>query len=596
MRPDVIIDPAKSIVVEIKAAEIVPNSDSYAADYTLRFPRFLSVRQDKDETSCMTLSEVHRMFREFKGKLFTKQADTNGTGSMSRIKKKPTGPRRATQAHLLHAIIGDMSVVKVETDLFKGQVFWVLRGDEQQTKPELEVLIKRFGGKQSQSDQMENAIIIAGLNGPDLFGLKKKGHRNIVLPTWIRDCVREQRLIPLNPKYMVFATKETEKQFRQIMDGFNDSYVEPLTMEGLQEILDKMPSRSEVVKRRRLKSAQERADKIKVKRLNNLEEQLDPSLFANSDIDVEEKETLLQLEIDNTDGVWELEDTERARKIAAELTRRYYGHEGEREPPLGMFQGLEVFIVYPPTPAEYLKSISSRQHPKKSSAALGKRVKREAGHEEYNDRTNGNIDGFQDLSNTVDLTSENIIDIMTKSIDIWTESREKGITELMEKLDSAKIAKKNDMDWTYFQEESTRRNNLDTMLTTLSQYQLCRNNLEMVTQILEFHGARVIPQEQCTIETCQSILRTRLGLESNNDSSKNTITFSDVGVPLEIVVLFDPLYLETLDQWKKAMLVSVLYGPNAKSFEVPRLVTSDWVKQSQKSEYKVPEEGYYPVE
>jgi hypothetical protein len=69
------------------------------------------------------------------------------------------------QAHLLHAIIGDTSVVRVETDLFKGQIFWVLRGDEQHTKPELEVLIKKYGGKQSQSDQQPNTIIIAGLHG-----------------------------------------------------------------------------------------------------------------------------------------------------------------------------------------------------------------------------------------------------------------------------------------------------------------------------------------------------------------------------------------------------------------------------------------------
>jgi len=66
---------------------------------------------------------------------------------------------------LLHAIVGDMSTVKLETDLFKGQVFWVYRGDEQHSKPELEILIKKFGGKQSQSDQMENTIIIAGHNG-----------------------------------------------------------------------------------------------------------------------------------------------------------------------------------------------------------------------------------------------------------------------------------------------------------------------------------------------------------------------------------------------------------------------------------------------
>ena len=56
-------------------------------------------------------------------------------------------------------------MVKVETDLFKGQVFWVVQGDVMQSKGELEVLVKRFGGKQSQSAQMDNTIVVAGENG-----------------------------------------------------------------------------------------------------------------------------------------------------------------------------------------------------------------------------------------------------------------------------------------------------------------------------------------------------------------------------------------------------------------------------------------------
>ncbi|KAF8982790.1 DNA ligase (ATP) [Entomortierella lignicola] len=585
MRPDVIIDPEKSIVVEVKASEIVPNSDSYASEYTLRFPRFLHIREDKDESSCMTLSEVHRMFREFKGKLSMRQVDANGATTLSKIKKKPVGLRKTTQAHLLHAIIGDMSVVKLETDLFKGQVFWVIRGDEEQSKPELEVLIKRFGGKQSQSDQVENTIIIAGLNGPDLFGLKKKGHRNIVLPTWVRDCVKEQRLVPLNPKYMLFTTSATEKEFRQIMDEFDDSYTEPLTAERLQEILDKMPKRSEVVKRRRQRNAIARADRIKIKRLNNLEDQLDSSiaLHVNSDMDIDDKDTLLQMELDNPDEALEKQNTERARMIAAELTRRYYGSEGERAPPLGMFQGLEVFIVYPPTPREYLVSMSLGCSTTKSAVVKGKRVKQEDDHQESH-----GVEGLGDGSFIKETNSTT--EIMSKAIDLWRGSREKQVSKLMKDLDTERDL--TGADWKYFTEESKRQEDLESILTKLSQYKLCRNDLEIVAQILEFHGARVVPKEQCTIEECQRLLRDRVN--SRTTSHTSSIDDSDFGVPVEVIILFDPLYLETLDQWKKAMLVSVLYGPGAGSFEVPRLVTSEWVKQSQKSEYRVPEEGYYP--
>ena len=47
-RPDAFIaDPSKSIVLEVKAGEVVP-SDVYPCRYTLRFPRVLKIRFDKD--------------------------------------------------------------------------------------------------------------------------------------------------------------------------------------------------------------------------------------------------------------------------------------------------------------------------------------------------------------------------------------------------------------------------------------------------------------------------------------------------------------------------------------------------------------------
>ena len=47
MKPDLWIRPEDSIVIEVKAAEISP-SNSYAVNYTLRFPRVVRVREDKN--------------------------------------------------------------------------------------------------------------------------------------------------------------------------------------------------------------------------------------------------------------------------------------------------------------------------------------------------------------------------------------------------------------------------------------------------------------------------------------------------------------------------------------------------------------------
>ncbi|KAG0203986.1 DNA ligase (ATP) [Mortierella sp. GBA30] len=569
MRPDVIIDPERSIVIEIKAAEFVSNTDSYAAEYTLRFPRFLRIREDKDASSCLTMSEVHRMYRDFKGKLSVRNVDTSA------------------------------SAVKRESDLFNGQVFWVYRGDDQQTKSELEVMIKRHGGKQTQSDQMEGTLIVAGIQGPDLVGLKNKGHRNIILPTWIRDCVIAQRLLPLSPKYMLFTTKVTEKQFRQIMDVHGDSFMEPLSTEALQEILDKMPNRSEVVREKRLKEAQERVGKIKVKRLNNLEGQIEYSELGDED----EKRTMLEMELGNVGGQWEREDAERAKKVTTELTRRYYGSQGETEPPLGMFQGTEVYMVYPPTPEEYLCSTITLvdsvkiEHASSSGkvalptgalAQSGTRTGTGAG----NDRA-----GFSSVIFSKS-SDDSTFDTHYAAVSQWALARERTVSAAMAKLDKhSSIFELEDtkgaegFHWQYVAEEGARQEELEQRLRMLSKYELCRNNLEYVAKVLRFHGAQVLPAEQATIHHCQRRLRSRAHKGRRSDTEQD----DDIGVPLEIVILFDPMYLEPLEQWKRAMKVSVLYGPGTSSFEIPRFVTSTWVKESMERKHRVPEEGYYPI-
>jgi DNA ligase-4 len=53
-KPDVYIEPWNSFVVEVKAAEIV-ESFAYAAGKTLRFPRFVRIREDKDIGECLSL-------------------------------------------------------------------------------------------------------------------------------------------------------------------------------------------------------------------------------------------------------------------------------------------------------------------------------------------------------------------------------------------------------------------------------------------------------------------------------------------------------------------------------------------------------------
>lgn len=54
-KPDMWIEPEHSIVLEIKAASVT-SSDQFNTDFTLRFPRFRKLREDKDWTTSLSVS------------------------------------------------------------------------------------------------------------------------------------------------------------------------------------------------------------------------------------------------------------------------------------------------------------------------------------------------------------------------------------------------------------------------------------------------------------------------------------------------------------------------------------------------------------
>ena len=60
-KPDVILcNPANSIILEIKAAEI-NKTENYPSGYTTRFPRVERVRSDKNWYDCLTFLEFKEM-------------------------------------------------------------------------------------------------------------------------------------------------------------------------------------------------------------------------------------------------------------------------------------------------------------------------------------------------------------------------------------------------------------------------------------------------------------------------------------------------------------------------------------------------------
>ena len=67
-KPDVWIEPKDSLIVQVKAVEIVA-TDKYRTGLTLRFPRLEKFREDKMWTECMSMSELVELNKKNEGKL-----------------------------------------------------------------------------------------------------------------------------------------------------------------------------------------------------------------------------------------------------------------------------------------------------------------------------------------------------------------------------------------------------------------------------------------------------------------------------------------------------------------------------------------------
>eukprot|EP00727_Mastigamoeba_balamuthi_P008071 m51a1_g3885 putative dna ligase 4 (896) ;mRNA; r:52842-56103 len=244
-RPDVWIEPQRSRVVRVKAAQLVP-SDRYRAGVTLRFPRVVGIRTDRSWDDCMTLPELFQLMERFRGRYAKRQlGDVGGDGEAAaarpgrRARKDPTAVavRRAAAAVAPIFRAADTSGVVVEEDTFGGRELCVLNGtaDGSQSKQDLELLVARHGGKVVQCPTQDTFCAVAGRETVKVKNLMMQGRTDVVDPSWVLACVAERKFVPLRPKYMVHTTEDTKEKFLLEIDRFGDSFCEDATAETLRE-------------------------------------------------------------------------------------------------------------------------------------------------------------------------------------------------------------------------------------------------------------------------------------------------------------------------------------------------------------------------
>ena len=243
-RPDVWIRPCDSIVVEAKAASVAA-SDQFGTGFTLRFPRFKKLRDDKNWNVALSVDE----FLELKARV-----DAESKEKVFKVSEK-----RKVAKRLKKEIVIAGSDVRVrqyggpKSQVFQGLDFCVLSEmihPQKKSKTEVEQIIKSNGGSIFQSPTVKEDIICIGEKKVvKVASLIKSGHTNIIKPCWILDVIKQAEidergrtryLVPWEPGHVFHITDEARETMEGTVDTYGDSYARDITIQELDRIMKDM--------------------------------------------------------------------------------------------------------------------------------------------------------------------------------------------------------------------------------------------------------------------------------------------------------------------------------------------------------------------
>lgn len=265
-KPDAIIDALPhAFVMEVRAAEVVP-SEEYEFGHTLRFPRaVVPIREDKDWSDACTEAELREFLRDGRGVLTARRLrakvevksegeDTDEAGQPSKRRRASgggvvrvgnlTAPRRGRSFGVLDGFRGaDTAAVPVASQLLRGAEVFVLNGDAQYSKADLEAYVVRHGGSNMQNFIKGRTSLVVAASSSELRArnLARTAQVDIVKYTYLFQCESAGRMLPLQPRHLLATSPETAEKFSHAFDRFGDAFYEDVTPASLKETLDAVP-------------------------------------------------------------------------------------------------------------------------------------------------------------------------------------------------------------------------------------------------------------------------------------------------------------------------------------------------------------------
>ncbi|KAM9835850.1 DNA ligase 4 [Aulostomus maculatus] len=237
-KPEVYIEPSNSVILQVKAAEIV-GSDMYKTNCTLRFPRIEKIRDDKEWHQCMTLAELEQLRSKASGKLASRHLRFDNDEPQKKKRKIPAKPKKVISI-IDHFKSQDLSGVTKETDMFEDVEFCILNGTPDHPKAELEKGVARCGGIVVQNPGRDTYCVIVGLENMRVKNLVASDEQDVVWAAWLLECLDQKRVVPWQPRHMVHMSPSTREHFGKEYDSYGDSFFMDTDEQQLREVFGRI--------------------------------------------------------------------------------------------------------------------------------------------------------------------------------------------------------------------------------------------------------------------------------------------------------------------------------------------------------------------
>ncbi|KAM3967874.1 LOW QUALITY PROTEIN: uncharacterized protein ACR2FA_011420 [Aphomia sociella] len=245
--PDFWIMPEHSIVLEIRATELIRSTD-YGTSHTLRFPRLVRIRDDKPVKDVITLEEFNALTQSKSNviKLATKPVNEEQM-NVDGADLKPRKKRAATAIAVHEQFRPDVpSDVEITSRALHDRKVCVISGDEEGDVNDLIKIVVSHGGKPVLNVGPDTWCAVVGQITAVGRATLESRSVDVVPASWLRTLPRSTGPCDLRPLDLLAVKPTTSLNFRRHYDPFGDSYTRLLDESTLKKCFERMDSEPEI--------------------------------------------------------------------------------------------------------------------------------------------------------------------------------------------------------------------------------------------------------------------------------------------------------------------------------------------------------------